>query len=69
MLFFLYIILQTKQNKTKTAAGHWWLMPVIPATQKTEIRRTAVQSQPRKILCENLSQKNPPQKWLVEWLK
>jgi hypothetical protein len=24
--------------KYKHAAGHWWLMPVIPATQEAEIR-------------------------------
>jgi hypothetical protein len=30
-------------------------MPVIPATQETEIRRIAVQSQPRQIVHEILS--------------
>jgi hypothetical protein len=37
-------------------------MPVILATQKAEIRRIAVQSQPRKIFHETLSQKHPSQK-------
>jgi hypothetical protein len=32
-------------------------MPVILATQEAEIRRIVVQSQPRQIVCENLSQK------------
>jgi hypothetical protein len=45
-------------------------MPVIPATQEAEIRRIAVQSQPRQIVCKTLSQlKKEPQKGLVEWLK
>jgi hypothetical protein len=44
------------------AAGHRWFMLVILASQETEIRRIEVQSQPRKILCETLSQKNPSQK-------
>jgi hypothetical protein len=32
-------------------------MPVIPATQETEIRRIMVQSQPRQIVQETLSRK------------
>jgi hypothetical protein len=35
-------------------------MPVILATQEAEIRRIAVQSQPRQIVLKTLSQKNPP---------
>jgi hypothetical protein len=44
-------------------------MPVILATQEAEIRKIMVQSQPRKIVCEILSQKTHHQKGLVEWLK
>jgi hypothetical protein len=35
---------------------------VILATQEAEIKRITVQSQPRQIVCENLSQKNLLQK-------
>jgi hypothetical protein len=38
-------------------AEHQWLMPVILATQKAEIRRITVQSQPGQIVCKILSQK------------
>jgi hypothetical protein len=37
--------------------GNQWLTPVIPATQETAIRRITVQSQPRQIVLETLSQK------------
>jgi hypothetical protein len=37
-----------------------WLRPVILATQKAEIRRIMVQSQPRQIVHETLSQKKKP---------
>jgi hypothetical protein len=50
-------------------AGRQWLTPVILATQKAEIRRIEVRSQPRKIVCETLSRKYLTQKGLVEWLK
>jgi hypothetical protein len=33
--------------KSKYAAGHQWLVPVILASWKTEIRRIVVQGQPR----------------------
>jgi hypothetical protein len=31
----------------KERARHWWLTPVTLATQETEVRRIAVQGQPR----------------------
>jgi hypothetical protein len=37
-------------------------MPAILATQETEIRRIAVQIQPRQIVLQILSLKNPSQK-------
>jgi hypothetical protein len=59
------------QIKTILArARHWWLTPVILATQEAEIRRIEVRSQPRQIVQEILSQKKPlAKKGLVEWLK
>jgi hypothetical protein len=49
-------------------AGCWWLTPVLLATQKAEIRRITVRSQP--IVHETLAQKkNHYKKGLVEWLK
>jgi hypothetical protein len=46
-----------------------WLTPVILAAQEAEIRRIAVQSQPRQIVLEMLSQKSHHKKRLVEWFK
>jgi hypothetical protein len=43
-------------------AQSWWLMPVFLATQDAEIRSIMVQSQPREILCETLSQKKSQKK-------
>jgi hypothetical protein len=43
-------------------------MPIILATQDAEIRRTAVQSQPRQIVRPYL-EKTHHKKVLVEWLK
>jgi hypothetical protein len=39
-----------------------WLTPVIPATQKAEIRRITVQSRPGQIVHETLSRKYLTQK-------
>jgi hypothetical protein len=48
--------------KVSVLARHRWLIPVILATQETEIRRVTVWSQCRQIVCETLSQKNPSKK-------
>jgi hypothetical protein len=51
-------------------AGHQWLTLIILATQKAEIRRITVKSQPRQVVHETLSRKkNFTKKGLVEWLK
>jgi hypothetical protein len=57
--------------KSLKEARRPWLPSVIPATQEAEIRRIEVQSQPRQIVHETLSKKNPSQdkKRLLEWLK
>jgi hypothetical protein len=51
-------------------AGYQWLTPVILATQKAEIRKITIQSQPRQTGASPHLGKNPSQKIeLVEWLK
>jgi hypothetical protein len=42
--------------------GAWWLRLVIQATQEAEIRKITIQSQPRQIILETQSRKNPSQK-------
>jgi hypothetical protein len=37
------------------SAGCQWYIPITLAIQEGEIRKTAVQSQPRQIVCETLS--------------
>jgi hypothetical protein len=54
----MYVITVKKKRKL-TSARHQWLPPVILATQETEIRKITVRSQPRQIVHETLSQKNP----------
>jgi hypothetical protein len=60
----LYLLTDWKRNQTKPIAslGGWWLTLIILATQEAEIRRIVVQSQPREIVPEILSQKNPSKK-------
>jgi hypothetical protein len=44
-----------KKNKIEGSAGHWWLTPIILATQEAKISRIKVRSQPKQIVCETLS--------------
>jgi hypothetical protein len=44
-------------------------MPTVLATQEAEIRRITVQSQPRQIVHETLSQKYSTPKRADKWLK
>jgi hypothetical protein len=50
-------ISRVMQIKTTDDTGSQWLTPVILATQEAEIRRIKVESQPRQIVHEILSQK------------
>jgi hypothetical protein len=51
--------LNKESLKCALTARSWWLTPVILATQDVEIRGIRVQSQPRQIDHEILSQKYP----------
>jgi hypothetical protein len=55
--------------KNKNTGRHWWLTPVIQATEEAEIRRIEVQSQPGQVVQETLSRKYPSEKGLTEWFK
>jgi hypothetical protein len=46
-----------------------WLTPIIPTTQEADIRRITVLGQPRQIVHQILSRKNPLQNEQMEWLK
>jgi hypothetical protein len=52
-------------------AGHHGLIPVILDTQKAEIRKIKVQSQPGQLACKTQAWKKNPswKKGLMEWLK
>jgi hypothetical protein len=58
-----------RERRRVNTGRHQWLIPVILTTQEAEIRRITVQSQPRQMVHETLSQKNPSQKRLTEQLK
>jgi hypothetical protein len=61
----LHVHIQFPQHhllKQTFFARHWWLMPVILATQEAEIRRIAVPSQPRQVVLHDLILKNASQK-------
>jgi hypothetical protein len=54
----------------KMLSQHWWLIPVILATQNAEIRRIMVQSQPGQVVPGDLISKESITKiGLVKWLK
>jgi hypothetical protein len=55
--------------KNQKLARRRWLSSLILATQEADIRRIAVRSQPRQIVCETLSQKTSHKIGLVEWFK
>jgi hypothetical protein len=50
-------------------AEHWWLTPVILATQEAEIRRIMVHSQTGQVVHETLSQKKKNKKQIHHFKK
>jgi hypothetical protein len=50
----------------KIPTGHWWLTPVILATQEAEVRRIMVQSHPRQIVRKTPSRIFPSHK-MGQW--
>jgi hypothetical protein len=61
MVAYYLLLLQWLFIIIINTSGCWWLRPVFLATQEAEIRSIRVQSQPRQIFQENLSQKTPTQ--------
>jgi hypothetical protein len=52
------------------SSGHWYLTPVILATQEAEIRRITVPSQAGQTVLQDPILKKPfTKKEMVEWLK
>jgi hypothetical protein len=52
--------------------GHWWLTPVIPATQQAEVRRMRFEASPGKEFTGDPVLKKKKihyKRWRVEWLK
>jgi hypothetical protein len=58
--FFVVVVIA--EFKEFFTAQHWWLTPVIVATQEAEIRRIVVQSQPRQIVLRPCLEKKPTEK-------
>jgi hypothetical protein len=51
------MVSEEKGGSSNEVAGRQWLVPVILATQKAEIRRIKVQGQPRQIVHKTPSPK------------
>jgi hypothetical protein len=60
--FFTEQLHCTRPYKRHRLARHWWVTPIILATQEAEIRRNPAWSQLRQIVHEFLSQKHPTHK-------